>query len=248
MPDPLPPPSQSKSAPETTWQPGPSVGPGVRLAPPEVIEGTQPGPGTPAPKGGVQLYPPIVSDNDKPAPPKVEIKTQPKSEPKTEPKTEPKPQGGLPVGIPQFALARDQVANGLRPALDDGLDWLQANGYKTVVCLHQPGEPIAADRKQVENRGMKFVALQVSPQTLNQKVIDEFNRLVADSGQLPLFVYDRDGSLAGSLWYLHFRLTQDASDEKARRLAGPLGLRPEAEGLQREMWLAVQKYLSDNPR
>ncbi len=32
----------------------------------------------------------------------------------------------LPVGIPQFAMAMDNVATGLRPSLDEGLDWLKA--------------------------------------------------------------------------------------------------------------------------
>src|SRR2546425_2522782 len=41
---------------------------------------------------------------------------------------------GLPVGIPQFAVVKDnQVSAGLRPSLDEGLDWLQVNGYKTVL-------------------------------------------------------------------------------------------------------------------
>jgi protein tyrosine phosphatase (PTP) superfamily phosphohydrolase (DUF442 family) len=229
MPPPLAPPSQSKSAPpDLEWKPG--YGPSVRLSPPEVSEGGSGG------KGGVQLYPPIVTDKDNQPPPKVETKVEPKAP------------AAFPVGIPQFALVRDKVASGLRPSLDDGLDWLQTNGYQTVLCLHQPGEPIAADRKQVENRGMKFVALEVSPLALKEKLIDEFNRLVADTGLQPLFVYDRDGALAGSLWYLHFRLATDTSHEKALQQARALGLREDLDGLHRDMWLAVQKYLSDHPR
>jgi protein tyrosine phosphatase (PTP) superfamily phosphohydrolase (DUF442 family) len=203
----------------------PGAGPSVRLAPPEVSEDG-------AGNKGTRLYPPIVADKDQPPPPKVEAGVQPKST------------AAFPSGIPQFAMARDKVASGLRPALEDGLDWLEANGYKTVLCIHEPGEQLAADRKQVEKRGMKFIALEVSALTLNKKVIDEFNRLVGDAGLQPLFVYDRDGALAGSLWYLHFRLTQGASDEKARQQANPLGLREDRDGLHRDMWLAVQKYLS----
>jgi protein tyrosine phosphatase (PTP) superfamily phosphohydrolase (DUF442 family) len=228
MPPPMPPPSQSKSSPlDTTWKPG--GGPAVRLEPPEVSQGG-------SANQGAKLYPPTVSEDTKPFAPKEEAVEQPKQP------------AVFPVGIPQFAMARDRVASGLRPSLDDGLEWLQANGYRTVVCIHEPGEQIAADRKQVQKRGMKFIALELSALTLNKNAIDEFNRLISDAALQPLFVYDRDGALAGSMWYLHFRLAQNLNDEKARQQAHALGLREERDGAYRDMWLAVQKYLSDNPR
>jgi protein tyrosine phosphatase (PTP) superfamily phosphohydrolase (DUF442 family) len=147
------------------------------------------------------------------------------------------------VGILRFVIVRAKVANGLRPSLDDGLDWLQANGYKTVLYLHDPTASDSADRQQVEKRGMKFMALEVSPVTLSQKTIDDFNRIVGDSAGLPLFVYDNDGSLTGGLWYLHFRVAQGLPDETARRQARPLGLREDGEGAHREMWQATQRLV-----
>ena len=60
---------------------------------------------------------------------------------------------------------------------------------------------------------------------------------------LPLFVFDRDGSVAGGLWYLHFRLVEKLSDEKARAEAARLGFRE--DGASRTMWIAVQNYLSE---
>jgi protein tyrosine phosphatase (PTP) superfamily phosphohydrolase (DUF442 family) len=158
------------------------------------------------------------------------------------------PPAPLPVGIPQFALAHERVASGLRPLLDDGLDWLQANGYRTVLHLKRPGEDDATDRRQVEKRGLKYLTLEVSPQALTRQLVDEFNRLVGDSAGLPLFIYDRDGALAGSLWYLHFRVAEQAGDDDARVRAGALGLREERDDAHREMWLAVQRLLSEQGR
>lgn len=150
----------------------------------------------------------------------------------------------LPVGIPQFTMARPRVAAGLRPVVD-GLDWLKANGYRTVVYLRQPGDDDSTDREQIDKkRGLRYVSLEVSPKTLSRTVIDEFNHVVTDPANLPLFVYDRDGALAGALWYLHFRIVDGASDEEARTKATRLGLREDREGLHREMWLAIQNYLS----
>jgi protein tyrosine phosphatase (PTP) superfamily phosphohydrolase (DUF442 family) len=132
----------------------------------------------------------------------------------------------------------------LKPLLD-GLDWLQANGYRTVVKVRRPGEDDAAERKQVELRGMKFQVLEVSPQSLNRQNLDEFERLVSDANTQPLFVYDRDGSLAGGLWYLYYRIAERSSDEVARIRASALGLHDDQDGPHREMWLAVQKLVSE---
>ncbi len=151
----------------------------------------------------------------------------------------------LPSGIPQFAAALDnRVTVGLKPLLD-GLDWLQANGYRTVLKVRRPGEDDAAERRQVEQRGMKFVVLEVSPQTLNRQTLDEFVRLVEDAKVRPLFVYDRDGALAGGLWYLYYRVAERSSDEVARVRASALGLRDDQDGSHRDMWLAVQKLVSE---
>jgi hypothetical protein len=152
----------------------------------------------------------------------------------------------LPVGIPQFAFARDRVASGLKPLLDGGLDWLQANGYRTVLHIRAPGEDDGADRREVEKRAMTFLSLEASPQTLSAALIEQFNRTVNDKGNYPMFVYDRDGMVAGGLWYLYFRTSEQASDETARINAGRLGLKENAEGAHRPMWLAIQKYLSSS--
>jgi protein tyrosine phosphatase (PTP) superfamily phosphohydrolase (DUF442 family) len=153
----------------------------------------------------------------------------------------------LPVGIPQFATAKERVTNGLRPQLD-GLDWLQANGYRTVLHIRPPGEDDTADRRQVEKRGLRYVSIELSPQTLTRTVADEFNRIVGDASGHPLFVYDREGMLAGGLWYLHFRIVDGLSDEAARTRAAGLGLREDLNGTHRTMWLAIQKLLSEQGR
>jgi hypothetical protein len=79
-------------------------------------------------------------------------------------------------------------------------------------------------------------------------VADEFNRLVGDRAAQPLFVYDREGMLAGGLWYLHFRIIDGLSDEPARVKAASLGLKEDANGAHRGMWLAIQKLLSEQGR
>jgi protein tyrosine phosphatase (PTP) superfamily phosphohydrolase (DUF442 family) len=130
----------------------------------------------------------------------------------------------------------------------DGIDWLTQNGYRTVLHLRQPGEDDAAERKLFELRGMKYLSLGLSPQTLTRAVVDEFNRIVSDRSNYPLFIYDKDGALSGGLWYLHFRAVDRLSDEESRARAARLGLRETQNSIQGDMWLAIQKYLSESAR
>jgi protein tyrosine phosphatase (PTP) superfamily phosphohydrolase (DUF442 family) len=153
----------------------------------------------------------------------------------------------LPAGIPQFAIAKDQVATGLKPMLD-GVEWLRQNGYRAVLHVRQPGEDDSAERNLFEMRGLRYLSLELSPQTLSRSVVDEFNRMVNDRTNQPLFVYDKTGPLMGSLWYLHFRESERQSDAEARARASRLGLPETPNGLSQEMWLAIQKFLSEPAR
>jgi protein tyrosine phosphatase (PTP) superfamily phosphohydrolase (DUF442 family) len=166
--------------------------------------------------------------------------------PPVTPQPLPKAESGpasFPVGIPQFAVVREGVASGLRPLDMDGLNWLKENKYRTVLHLRPAGADDKVDARQFEKRGLKFLSLEVSAKDLDQKLVDEFNRIVGDKESYPLFVYDKDGGLAGPLWYLHFRTAEMASHDEALVRARQLGLREDQEE-QRTMWLAVQKFLS----
>jgi protein tyrosine phosphatase (PTP) superfamily phosphohydrolase (DUF442 family) len=233
---PPPGPVQSKSpdfSQDLTWKPG-GTGPSVRLYPPEVSESTDDSKKTP-------IKPPEVFENDKPAP-KVDF-GKPEVPVVDKPKVEAYKPNPFPVGIPQFGQVSDNYASGLRPSLDDGLDWLRDNGYKAVIFIRAPGETDTADKKQVERRGMKFYSLEVSPQALTRKLVDDFSAVVGDPANQPVFAYDTDGSRVGALWYLHFRIAQKASDETARKQARVLGLHEDRAGASREMWEAVQRVL-----
>ena len=210
------PPAPSRQV-EYRWQPAPGS---VQLGTPE--------PMTPeAGKEKLKLYPP-----ESPEPEKTPLA-----------KKDPPPP--FPVGIPNFSQAKDQVSSGLRPTLDDGLDWLKANGYRTILFVRGPGEDDGADKKQVEMRGLKYLSLEVSPATLSPPMVDDFNQMVGAAKDYPLFVYDRDGSLAGGLWYLHFRGANPSADDTARVRAGALGFREDRDDSHRTMWLAIQKLLSN---
>jgi protein tyrosine phosphatase (PTP) superfamily phosphohydrolase (DUF442 family) len=200
---------------EYRWQPAPGS---IQLGTPEPL----------VPEAGkekIKLYPP---EN---------------TEPEKTPLAKKEPLPLFPVGIPNFSPVKDQISSGLRPSLE-GLDWLKANGYRTVLFVRAPGEDDTADKKQVEKRGLKYLSLEVSPATLSRQIVDDFNQIVGAEKDRPLFVYDRDSSLAGGLWYLHFRGTDANADDSARVRAGALGFREDRDDSHRDMWLAIQKLLS----
>jgi protein tyrosine phosphatase (PTP) superfamily phosphohydrolase (DUF442 family) len=149
----------------------------------------------------------------------------------------------LPADIPNFAMARPRVASGLQP-LPDGVTWLQSHGYKTALYVRLPGEDDNAARRVFEKFGLHYLSLEVSPRTLNKAVVDQFIRIVTDEANLPLFVYDRDGSLAGGLWYLYYRFGEKLDDSRARAEAARLGFNQNRDDSHRDMWIAIQGYLA----
>jgi len=151
-----------------------------------------------------------------------------------------------PAGIEAFAAVpgQDNVASGKKPTLE-GLDALKAKGFKTVLYIHGPDADVSAAKETVEKRGLKFVALSVSPQTLGD-ACKTFAEQLKDATSKPLFVYDLDGARAGSLWYLQFRKVEMLNDEVARIRAGALGLQDATDSeLQKQFWLAIQEQLAN---
>jgi protein tyrosine phosphatase (PTP) superfamily phosphohydrolase (DUF442 family) len=201
--------------------------PSVRLAPPELS----------VPAAPQSAEPPLAT-----APPQVTERREALVAPERR-DTPP----SSPIDIPQFKTARENVATGLQP-FPDGVSWLQSHGYRTVLQLRSAGTDDSAARRQFEKYGLRYIVLDVDARTLSKETVDNFNRIVTDPANLPLFVYDTDGSVTGGLWYLHYRLVEGASNEKALAEATRLGFRQEQDDSHRTMWIAIQKLLEANGR
>lgn len=197
------------------------------------------------PRSGVIIYPPTGGDplvnNPETASAMPKVPSAPSAELFPVPPaaiTSP-----LPTGIADFAKVKENVFSGLKPNLD-GLAWLKKNNYKSVLRLRKPTDTDEADQPLVEQQGLRFVSLSVAPETLDQNLIDQFNDVVGNASNRPILVYDKDGSLAGVMWYLHFRTVESLKDDEARLRAMKHGLRENGDAEQVALWLAVQKYLS----
>jgi hypothetical protein len=149
----------------------------------------------------------------------------------------------FPAAIPRFNQVKDRIDAGGKPTpLLEGAEWLQRKHYQSVLYLKRPGEDDSVDRDTFQARGLKYYSLDVSPETLAAK-LEEFNKIVGEAGNLPLFVYDKDGSLAGALWYLHFRTVDKRPDAQALQMGTQLGLKKDGTDENVRLWLATQKYL-----
>jgi hypothetical protein len=217
------------------WQPDVPQSPAIPAVPPPPVPPlAHPAPPASSRPPSVLLLPP-VPDTDAPAAPKQEQRQL------YPPDQKEPPIAALPVGIAAFDRPRDGVWSGQRPSLE-GLDWLQKSNYKTVVYLHLPGAAIDSDRQQVEKRGMTFVPIEIDPRELKRGSVEQFLRLQTENRGDKVFVYDLDGSLAGAMWFLAYRLVDQDSDETARIKAGSLGQRENSEAA-REIWRAARKYI-----
>ncbi len=148
------------------------------------------------------------------------------------------------IDLPNFAVVRPGLATGIKP-YPDGVSWLKTNGYRTVLHLRQPGEDTASQRRLFESKGLKYLSLEASPARLSKELYEEFVKLVEDRANRPLFVYDRDGAMAGGLWWLYFRVHLDYEADKARDEAKRLGLQTDefAPEEHKTTVVAVQKLL-----
>ncbi|HZY90500.1 MAG TPA: hypothetical protein VFE78_37100 [Gemmataceae bacterium] len=246
---PMPPRFQPTPAPGAALPPGPYT----PAAPPGAdFQGAYAPPGQPDASGlaqaGVRLSAPEpLSAGQPPESANLYKPPQTREPPTASVPPRPEPPASASLDVPGFVVVKPRVANGQKP-FPDGIAWLASQGYRTVLHLRRPGDDDGADRRLFEKRGLRFVSLEVSPARLTRETVDAFNRLVSDPNNQPLFVYDREGALAGGLWYLYFRTAERADDQKARAEAARVGFNEEQDAGHRTMWVAVQAYLKDqNP-
>jgi len=237
------------------------VNPGFQAQPGLVPGGSAQSNFLPANPTPVQPQQPSFPSVDVPSPPAepsgTDVRLTPPQVPDS-PRVALSPSPGLPVqpaetqampslDIPGFALAKTKVATGLKP-FPDGIAWLQAQGYRTVLHVRAPGDNDPAAERLFKKYNLNYLTLEVAPAALSRETVEAFNQIVTDSSKYPLFVFDREGALAGGLWLLHFRLFEGVSEEKARLEAGRLGFKQDQSSEYRAMAEAVSRYLkSQNP-
>jgi protein tyrosine phosphatase (PTP) superfamily phosphohydrolase (DUF442 family) len=227
----------------TTPLPGAStIVPGVAPVVPTDPRTFQPPPaggGRPAPEVLLPEDPPVggSSRSSSPGDPAHGVLGDP-ARPQTPPPPQPTP--ARTTGLPGFVKVKDGVASGRKPTLE-GFDALKQAGYRTAVYLHPAGADLSAARDVAEKRGLRFVAIETTPEKLAE-ALAEFNAALTDRATRPVYVYDEDGVRAGAVWYLHFRTAEAMNDDAARVRARPLGLTDQTDD-GKAFALATQRIL-----
>ena len=136
---------------------------------------------------------------------------------------------------------KEGVATGRKPALE-GFDSLKRQGYRKLVYLHPAGADTSALRDVAEKRGLVFVGVVTSPESL-PTALEAMNAAIADRATGSVYVADDTGLRTGALWYLHFRTVDLLSPEVARIRARVIGLVEEGDE-PKAFWVAIQQYLA----
>jgi hypothetical protein len=141
--------------------------------------------------------------------------------------------------------ATPDVDSGLRPFDLNDFKWLAKQGYRAVLNLREAGADDTAARRITLNQKRLYHSLVASAATLDADLYDDFVKVVSDTKNYPLYVYDKDGTVAGGLWYLYYRLEKKDDDATARAKAKKLGLDFDDDSkAHKDVVLAVQAVLA----
>lgn len=149
----------------------------------------------------------------------------------------------LPVSIPDFNIVSENISSGKKP-FSDGYDWLKSNNFTQLLWVRNSGQNDDSIRADAEKRGIKVTVLDVNPQTLTKETVERFSQLVAAGAATEkVFVLDDQGKTAGTLWYLHFRMTENLPESVARARAVRLGMPEQPTGEDNALWQAATNVL-----
>ena len=139
-------------------------------------------------------------------------------------------------GFQRFASVKPGINGGSLPSTT-GLDLLKERGTKTLLDLRDANDVDIAFVEQVKSRGLRHISLPVDVNRLDTTTVARFGEEVSRSTGQPVYFFDRDGTRAGMIWYVH-RLTSDKVDAQlASHEAEELGLS------DKTVWVAAAKYL-----
>lgn len=61
------------------------------------------------------------------------------------------------------------------------------------MCTCAAGDGDKSVQQQFETKGLHYQALEVAPKALTRELVDSFTKIVNDSANYPVYVFDADG-------------------------------------------------------
>jgi uncharacterized protein (TIGR01244 family) len=141
----------------------------------------------------------------------------------------------------------DRITIGGRPDAAE-LESLKSRGFRTIVNLLTVDEPGYGDEElQVEDLGLDYAAVPVSPDLLDDIAVARFSQAI-DSSDGPVAVHCKGGGRAGIMTLLHLGVTKGWSLQKTLQKADELGVKIGPDSPYREFFEGYIKRHSAGER
>ena len=100
-----------------------------------------------------------------------------------------------------------EIAIGGQPSEAD-IQQAQDNGFRTIVNLRPIGEPGANEEEErlVEHTGMNYAAIPISPETIDDALVERFLQTVKSDGAAPVLIHCKSGGRASMMVLLHLAI------------------------------------------
>ena len=104
--------------------------------------------------------------------------------------------------IPNYHFVRPGLATAGQPS-EEALGRLKALGFKTVVNLRTPGEPlVAAEEEVVRAQGLRYVSVPVNSATFGPAEVSAVRAILDDDSAAPVLLHCTTANRAAAVWGL----------------------------------------------
>ena len=146
----------------------------------------------------------------------------------------------------EHQISKDLLIGGRPEAAD--IEDLQQRGFRTIINLQTPDEPGALEEERlVENSGLTYSHIPVSPALLNDAAVARFSQAVASSDG-PVAVHCKGGGRAGVMSLLHLGVQNGWSVQQALEVGEQLGVKLGSDSPYREFFEAYLRRHSAGER
>ncbi len=114
--------------------------------------------------------------------------------------------------IPNYQRIRPDLATAGQPA-PQAVKKLKERGFRTAINLRMPQEGIERDKAAVEEQGLRFVSVPVSPATFSEKDVEAVAKVLDDKGAGPTLLYCSSANRVGAVWTVYQVRKGKAYDE-----------------------------------
>jgi len=121
----------------------------------------------------------------------------------------------------------DDITISGQPSAEE-LQNLRASGYRTVINLRTMDEEglVPDEERMAENAGLNYAAIPVSPDTLDDIAVQNFQGALIGDDRSPALVHCKGGGRAGVLTLLHLTISNGWSLAQALEEGEKLGIAP----------------------